>query len=32
MGYVSDTDAASYDYDDLLQTMKDVTVAGNEWR
>lgn len=32
MGYVSDTDAASYDYDDLLQTMKDDTVAGNEWR
>lgn len=32
MGYVSDEDAASYDYDDLLQTMKDDTNAENEWR
>ena len=32
MGYVSDEDAASYDYDELLQTMKDDTTEDNKWR
>ncbi|NJM83862.1 MAG: DUF2167 domain-containing protein [Tabrizicola sp.] len=32
IGYVSDEDAAGYDYDELLQTMKDDTISENEWR
>jgi uncharacterized membrane-anchored protein len=32
MGYVSDTDAGSYDYDALLTEMQRDTVDGNAWR
>lgn len=32
LGYVSDEDADSYDYDEMLEAMKADTVATNEWR
>lgn len=32
MGYVSDEDAADYDYDALLKQMRDDLVEENEWR
>lgn len=32
MGYVSDEDAATYDYDDLLKTMQSDIVSENTWR
>lgn len=32
IGYVSDEDANSYDYDDLLKTMQADTLANNAWR
>ncbi|MGL4238991.1 DUF2167 domain-containing protein [Tabrizicola sp.] len=32
MGYVSDEDADGYNYDDLLVTMRQDTIAGNKWR
>jgi len=31
IGYVSDEDAADYDYDELLQVMQEDTEAGNDW-
>lgn len=32
IGYVSDEEAADYNYDDLLKTMKSDVVDENEWR
>ena len=32
IGYVSDEDAGSYDYDELLQEMRNDTVEANKWR